>query len=135
MRGSYLNDPCRELRTGEPDDGPTRPAPGTRLLRRRGDTTWSSLVIEICTVQHRGGLEVEEVYALHESGLTFSWSPLSGWPGRWTVRVMEPAEPVVGNGPMSGKTPVEALRAAVERYRSPAWSAEVKLLERLEQGG
>ncbi len=20
MRGSYLNDPCRELRTGEPDD-------------------------------------------------------------------------------------------------------------------
>jgi hypothetical protein len=22
MRGSYLNDPCRELRTGEPDDSP-----------------------------------------------------------------------------------------------------------------
>jgi hypothetical protein len=26
MRGSYLNDPCRELRSGEPDDEPFEPA-------------------------------------------------------------------------------------------------------------
>lgn len=31
MRGSYLNDPCRELRSGEPDDDRTPPSPADQI--------------------------------------------------------------------------------------------------------
>ena len=39
MRGSYLNDPCQELRTGEPDDG-YEPSEAERAYQSEGKLLW-----------------------------------------------------------------------------------------------
>ena len=101
--------------------------PGMRVLRERDGSPWSALVVSVDRVSHGDDEERREVYGLHEASATFGWCPIESWPGRWFVRAMTPDELVVGDGQHAGQTALEALAAAIKRYRLGAEAESVTL--------